>query len=109
MISITKYFSINPDDIAINYKGFIRIVHMLLLIVGTFFPVLGMLNTRGEDGVQGLLIFVFLAAVPISYLICKLVLNFFFGFVYVVLNIEDNSRISAKELQFIRSKRFPSE
>jgi len=39
MISITKYFSINPDNIAANYKGFIRIVHMLLLIVGTFLPV----------------------------------------------------------------------
>ncbi len=56
------------------------------------------------------MIFVFtLILVPISYLINKILLNLYFGIIYVFLNLADDSRKTAKELQYIRIKRFPSE
>jgi hypothetical protein len=42
-------------------------------------------------------------------LINKIILNLFFGIIYVFLNVADQSSKTAKEVQYIRMKRFPSE
>ena len=59
--------------------------------------------------IGGIGVIVLFALIPLFYLINKILLNLSFGMIYVFLNIADQSRKTAKEVQSIRMKRFPSE
>ena len=107
MSLISKYFSINPQAVASNYREWIRLFHGFLLMMSTISPLSGLYFVQGRVG-PGLFI-VILILVPISYLINKIMLNLSFGIIYVFLNIADHSGKTAKEVQYIRMKRFPSE
>ena len=108
MSLLSKYFSINPEAVASNYREWIRLLHGLLLVVGTLSPLLSFFHLSTPEQIP--MIFVFtLILMPISYLISKILLNLYFGIIYVFLNLADDSRKTAKELQHIRIKRFPSE
>jgi len=110
MSLISKYFSINPQAVASNYREWIRLFHGFLLMIGTLSPLVVVLFSPirpvGEKAFLFILVLIFS---PAFYLINKIILNLSFGMIYVFLNIADDSRKTAKELQYIRMKRFPSE
>jgi hypothetical protein len=110
---ISKYFSINPQAVASNYRELVRLYHGFLLALGTLSPVLCaflycVLDPRSSS-LGGLIVIVLMALMPLFYLINKIILNLFFGIIYVFLNIADQSSKTAKEVRYIRMKRFPSE
>ena len=110
---ISKYFSINPQVVAGNYRELVRLFHGLLLALGTLSPFLCTflfcILDPGRNYIEGIAVIVFFTLIPLFYFINKIFLNLFFGMIYVFLNIADQSRKTAKEVQYIRMKRFPSE
>ena len=110
---ISKYFSINPQVVASNYRELVRLFHGFLLALGTLSPFLCtfmycVLDPR-RNYIEGIAVIVLFALMPLFYFINKIFLNLFFGMIYVFLNIADQSRKTAKEVEYIRMKRFPSE